>query len=186
MTAHITDLLNKTIVMADTGAAVAPAPPENFQMQPLDLSCPTKKDKCQDDPEDYSATRPREPTASTASAVAEEAAGSGDPAPGTPAARHHPVYLLHRFKRPRSSDSSDARRTSSSGSPDAAAGAAADCASAAGRHGPARKRFLTKFRREDDAAASAVGQPSSTSTPLTSRRHSDNAPGKAGALKTIV
>ena len=38
--------------MADTGAAVAPAPPENFQMQPLDLSCPTKKDKCQDDPEE--------------------------------------------------------------------------------------------------------------------------------------
>ena len=142
--------------MAET--AQAPPAGNDFQMQPLDLSCPAKKD--QQSPEDYSVTRPREQP---------QAASEAAPAPAgaeTPA-RHHPVYLLHRFKRPRSSDSSsDDRRTTSSGSPD-------DCGTA--RHGPARKRFLTKFRRDEDAS-SAAAQPAASSTPI-SRRHSDNAPG---------
>lgn len=158
--------------MADTASAAAnpPATGNDFQMQPLDLSCPAKK-TCQDDgPEDYSVTRPREAPTAVESSAEETSPAS--------ASQRHPVYLLHRFKRPRSSDSSsDDRRTTSSGSPiDNECGGRSS-------HGPARKRFLTKFRREDDSSSAAataaqLSQPSASSTPLPSRRHSDNAPGK--------
>ena len=158
--------------------------------QPLDLSCPAKKPEPVAPPREQDDNCPEDLSASGSAANLAGNSNSESPASASraEAASRNPVYLLHRFKRPRSSDSpSD---STSSGSPDEAAVEAVSRSSSQRGHGPARKRFLTKFRREDETGAGATTSPSSANPPeshqrdslIPSRRHSDHPTGRTLAI----